>query len=355
MKKSLYTTLGVLPTAEDVVIRAAYKALAQRYHPDKYQGRAGVSEALMKEINFAYQVLSDPEKRREYDAEQGINNEANDPDETDEPYDDSNNDASSRLEDDWQVACSIHADLEPTYRRLRKVNSKLAETFKSLLFVSKSYELRHQIAEQLEEEFLFKYFGSNASIVRLAKELIYAGNEKASLALNNYVKVMGDTQPYLVINKVREEFDIDSSKRRSGLSEQQKQEQDVILHKKCYSAILDHDFVTNGKVISATLSTMPALAGEAAKLFAIRLKQRKFSIKDNDRNRLVRDLVNSISSACQLFNVEVSNRNPEYVATAEEHIQGIANMGLSIVLQKDNNWLAKAALVGIGLVASLGM
>ena len=37
-EKTYYQTLGVTPDAEDIVIRAAYKALSQRYHPDKFKG-----------------------------------------------------------------------------------------------------------------------------------------------------------------------------------------------------------------------------------------------------------------------------------------------------------------------------
>ena len=36
--KDYYLILGVLPDAQDVVIKAAYKALVQRYHPDRFQG-----------------------------------------------------------------------------------------------------------------------------------------------------------------------------------------------------------------------------------------------------------------------------------------------------------------------------
>ena len=67
--KTYYQTLGVTPDAEDIVIRAAYKALSQRYHPDKFKGSAEEAEAKMKEINIAYSVLSDKEKRKAYDEE----------------------------------------------------------------------------------------------------------------------------------------------------------------------------------------------------------------------------------------------------------------------------------------------
>lgn len=64
--KDYYAILGVLPTAEDIVIRAAYKALAQRYHPDR-TGHSSEANAAMAEINEAYSVLADPEKRDKYD------------------------------------------------------------------------------------------------------------------------------------------------------------------------------------------------------------------------------------------------------------------------------------------------
>ncbi len=68
MSKDYYRILGILDDAEDIVIRAAYKALAQRYHPDKWSGSKDEANKRMSEINEAYVVLSDPVKRKQYDA-----------------------------------------------------------------------------------------------------------------------------------------------------------------------------------------------------------------------------------------------------------------------------------------------
>ena len=70
--KDYYANLGVVPTAEDVVIRAAYKALVQRYHPDRYSGDQAEANAKMAEINEAYGVLSDPIMRKQYDVDRGV-------------------------------------------------------------------------------------------------------------------------------------------------------------------------------------------------------------------------------------------------------------------------------------------
>jgi len=66
--KDYYGVLGVLPTAELVVIGAAYRALAKRYHPDIWRGDPFVAESKMRELNEAYEVLSDEEKRSRYDS-----------------------------------------------------------------------------------------------------------------------------------------------------------------------------------------------------------------------------------------------------------------------------------------------
>lgn len=63
MSKDYYATLGVPRTASDDDIKKAYRKLAHQHHPDKQGG----NEAKFKEVNEAYQVLSDPKKRESYD------------------------------------------------------------------------------------------------------------------------------------------------------------------------------------------------------------------------------------------------------------------------------------------------
>lgn len=63
-----YETLQVTNNASDEVIRMAYKALAKKYHPDTYQGDPKFAEEMMKQLNAAFAVLSDKQKRKQYDA-----------------------------------------------------------------------------------------------------------------------------------------------------------------------------------------------------------------------------------------------------------------------------------------------
>src|SRR4030043_599978 len=63
MAKDYYEILGVARNATDEEIKKAYRRLAHKYHPDKQGG----NEAKFKEASEAYQVLSDKQKRTQYD------------------------------------------------------------------------------------------------------------------------------------------------------------------------------------------------------------------------------------------------------------------------------------------------
>ncbi len=65
MSKSLYETLGVSENASADEIKKAYRKLARKYHPDINKDESAVDK--FKEINAAYEVLSDPEKKAQYD------------------------------------------------------------------------------------------------------------------------------------------------------------------------------------------------------------------------------------------------------------------------------------------------
>lgn len=63
--KDYYDTLGVKPDATDAEVKAAYRRLARRYHPDV--SKEAAAEDKFKAVNEAYEALKDPERRQAYD------------------------------------------------------------------------------------------------------------------------------------------------------------------------------------------------------------------------------------------------------------------------------------------------
>ena len=66
-KRDYYEVLGVSKDATEKDIKKAYRKLAFKWHPDKNPDNKKEAEEKFKEVNEAYSVLSDPEKRRQYD------------------------------------------------------------------------------------------------------------------------------------------------------------------------------------------------------------------------------------------------------------------------------------------------
>lgn len=71
MEKTLYEILEVLGTATEKEIKAAFRKLSKRYHPDDHPGDAKC-ERRFKEVSEAYSILSDRAKREEYDKRTGV-------------------------------------------------------------------------------------------------------------------------------------------------------------------------------------------------------------------------------------------------------------------------------------------
>ena len=69
MKRDYYEVLGVSRDADEDAIKKAFRKLSSAHHPDKHVAApdSAEHEARFKEVNEAYQVLSDPKKRSAYD------------------------------------------------------------------------------------------------------------------------------------------------------------------------------------------------------------------------------------------------------------------------------------------------
>jgi formylglycine-generating enzyme required for sulfatase activity len=195
--KDYYRILGVLDDAEDIVIRAAYRALAQRYHPDRWQGDVGEATRRMAQINEAYAVLSDAVKRAAYDSTRDKNQFRDEPPDAE--------DANESINKDWELAVKYLPDLKRIEKDLRAISRELAFTFRLILLEGKRFGESGAVAKELEFGYLTKYFGDQAEVQVFAKELILEGRKDAAKELNEAVRVLGRVAPS-VLYRIANDF-----------------------------------------------------------------------------------------------------------------------------------------------------
>lgn len=205
-ERDYYSILGVQPDAEDIVIRAAYKALAQRYHPDRWTGDPAQAHVRMAAINEAYGVLGVEQKRQAYDqARAGLDGaELREEKEQEQAFDA----ALSELEGRWQIACTVYPELATERAKLNVISRSLAFAFVSLLIETKSFAQHTKIARQMEHRFLERYFGRDRIVIEYARSLILSGHRKEARFLNQLVNVLGsETDPHKLIAQVEKRYD----------------------------------------------------------------------------------------------------------------------------------------------------
>lgn len=202
MTNDYYRILGVLDDTEDIVIKAAYRALAQRYHPDKWMGGKDQANRRMADINEAFSVLSDPVKREAYDSTRVKN-------QFDEEDIENEEELLSSVERDWIKVSEYFPDLKTIGENLAKISKSLEYAYKVTLLERKNFDDRERYAEVLKKHFLEKYFGSNIEIVGFARMLILGGKRAAAKELNEVVKLIGPSIDVKnVIDRIKDKFDL---------------------------------------------------------------------------------------------------------------------------------------------------
>lgn len=205
--KDYYRTLGILDDAEDIIIKAAYRALAQRYHPDKWVGNQVEATKRMAEINEAYSELSDSSKRKKYDEAFFKFKSRNE--DLDEPFENFDEEELDEIDEAWILASEFYPSIKRDFEELRKINSFLANTFKMGLVESKNFDQSLAIKKQYEQEYLKRYYGENEHVRGFAKFLLTNKQKKAAVRVNTIVRLMGGSATYTqIFDKILIEFPI---------------------------------------------------------------------------------------------------------------------------------------------------
>jgi len=197
--KDYYSILHVLPSAEIDVIKAAYKALARKYHPDTFDGDKAYASKRMQEINDAFGVIGDPEKRKKYDSERKAANQ-------EDEFASNGVENDAQLEADWTVACKYCPEAMNSFTHLNKLSHSLAFAFKSYLLDSKQFSECKHIRDKFRAEFLKNYFGSDLVVQEIGEHLVLTGELSVAKAVNRAVKVMGTS---LSVNTLIETLEAD--------------------------------------------------------------------------------------------------------------------------------------------------
>jgi len=179
-----YAILHVLPSADADVIKAAFRVLARRYHPDSCTGSKEDAHQRMQEINAAYEVLGDKQKRAAYDRERGQAK-------SDTEFDGNGGEIDVLFEQDWQVACKYCPDAKVCFDYLSRFSTDLAFSYASYLMEMKKFQACRDIAHKFHTGFVKSYFGDNIAIQRLASQLLLCGEKEAAKAINQAVKILG--------------------------------------------------------------------------------------------------------------------------------------------------------------------
>lgn len=185
-----YQVLGVSHDAEDFVIRAAYKAQTQRYHPDKYRGSKDEGMEKIYLINEAYRVLSNQEKRQEYDLTLQENYQNN------TFHSQYKNEGSLNDYGSWEIAIKYHPNVAEYYERLKKISDELAINFKSTILENQAFEEAEFLAQNFENKYLEEHFGSNTKVLKFARDLLLDGHKQAAQELNATLITLGDSMPF---------------------------------------------------------------------------------------------------------------------------------------------------------------
>lgn len=205
--KDYYRALGVLRSAEDIVIKAAYKALAQKYHPDRVPDleKASATQKMM-EINEAKDILLDPAKRNQYNRtyddqkidRQSYGSEFNEQDQFSE---------STLKDDEWNTAVSYYPDLKKIIKELSLISTNLTNLYKNYMLESKQYNERHKIREDIENDYLTRFYGDDQKIRLYVKKLLLKNFKYAAIAINKDILVMGNSITYKQIYpKIEKKF-----------------------------------------------------------------------------------------------------------------------------------------------------
>ena len=150
-KIDYYGTLGVAQDAEDVVIRAAYRALMQRYHPDKLPAKERTQANIkIQGIQEAYRTLSDARSRKAYDLQLAGLFDMSLLEHQIEAFDAQFINPLDRQS--WDALLYFHPQLMAHFDRLAKTDPELAHEYKTFLLELVAERVMDKVVQRVSQK-----------------------------------------------------------------------------------------------------------------------------------------------------------------------------------------------------------
>jgi curved DNA-binding protein CbpA len=167
VSKDYFAVLGLSPHADPEVVKAAYRALAKKYHPDRQAGSGGSAREKFHELQEAYELLSDEQQRSHYLHLR-------------EHVEQCNKAAAARraqpamllrLDDRWDHLVREFPDTARHHARFGLVSPRLARQFRLTILGTQNPASFERIAARMERGFYRRYFSYHSDLQGLARKL----------------------------------------------------------------------------------------------------------------------------------------------------------------------------------------
>jgi len=193
-----YTTLQINVCADIVVIKAAYRALMKKYHPDLSNKSTPETEQIIQEINAAYEILSDDVKRKQYDSTLNQSEKT--------AYTNTDFDLNDYTED-WNIVIQYYPELKDIDAQLSKISTTLSFEFRAKLLDNKRFDSASDIADGIKLSWLTRYFGEDPQLRCRAEKLIEIGRRDIAKSLNKAIGCLGKgIKIEILFNGLKKEF-----------------------------------------------------------------------------------------------------------------------------------------------------
>lgn len=213
--RTLYEILEVSEDSSSDFIKAAYRILASKYHPDKVDNKAKSNSKSMSDINEAYRILSDHILKSEYDRELSKERKTNKKYNGNQKNNHSNYYGVFKENQEeiakWEIVEEYHPQIKKISNNLYKISEDLFLEYAKIVLSGKEYNQIQSIAEHMEIDFLKNNFGLNPRAQHFGKKLLLSNQTLAAKKFRLTIKTVDDKVKVSKIeNKICQEFNINT-------------------------------------------------------------------------------------------------------------------------------------------------